>query len=425
MIDQTNSGRQVLISNTESNILENVETVKAIKGKTCQRCGSRQIEMLPSGNLYCRACIGLGRVSSDLLLARYPVVSNAAVPDNPLTWQGSLTKQQAKIADQLVDWVREHKNGLVHAVTGAGKTEMLFKVLAYCLSRGLKCAIATPRVDVVNELYPRLADAFANVSIGKYHGKEYIEYMNEQLIIQTTHQLLKFYHAFDLLIIDEVDSFPYVGSEILHFGAQNAIKPTGTTIYLTATPTSDLLAEMKAGKLEIIKLNRRFHGHPLPVPRQKLFLQPFLKKGRVNRRLLKEIKTVVAQKHPLLLFVPRIEEIGDYVNALRRLPELNGIKIDGVHAEDARRIEKVAKFRSGETKLLVTTTILERGVTFKHVWVIVVASDDKIYRTESLVQIAGRVGRANDDPDGLVLFCYRKYTQAIRHALKQIKEMNQ
>lgn len=30
----------------------------------------------------------------------------------------------------------------------------------------------------------------------------------EQLVICTTHQLMKYYQAFDLLIIDEVDSFP-------------------------------------------------------------------------------------------------------------------------------------------------------------------------------------------------------------------------
>ncbi|MCT4392137.1 DNA/RNA helicase, partial [Lactobacillus delbrueckii] len=38
--------------------------------------------------------------------------------------------------------------------------------------------------------------------------------------------------------------------------------------------------------------------------------------------------------------------------------------------------------------------------------------------------IAGRVGRDKQDPDGLVLFGYRRYSRQIRSAVKQIKEMN-
>ena len=73
----------------------------------------------------------------------------------------------------------------------------------------------------------------------------------------------------------------------------------------------------------------------------------------------------------------------------------------------------------------MTTTILERGVTFPHVQVIVVAADDRIYTTPSLVQIAGRVGRSKDDKEGNVIFCYHRYTKNIRLANQQIRKMNQ
>lgn len=60
------------------------------------------------------------------------------------------------------------------------------------------------------------------MEIGKYHGREEKEAANEQLVICTTHQLLKYYQAFDLLIIDEIDSFPYAGNPQLYFAAGNA-----------------------------------------------------------------------------------------------------------------------------------------------------------------------------------------------------------
>lgn len=139
---------------------------------------------------------------------------------------------------------------------------------------------------------------------------------------------------------------------------------------------------------------------------------------------MQEISKVIKAKHPLLLFLPRIDLIKPYVSALRNEPEFKQITIEGVHANDVQRIAKVDNFRRGQIQLLVTTTILERGVTFNHVWVIVVQADDKIYNTSSLVQIAGRVGRSKTDPTGLILFCYQKYTSSLRNAMKQIREMN-
>ncbi len=234
---------------------------------------------------------------------------------------------------------------------------------------------------------------------------------------------MKFYRAFDLLVIDEVDSFPYVGNPQLHFAAKNAVKTTGTRMYLTATPTNDLLLEAKTGKLEILRLNRRFHGGLLPVPRERLFIRPFLRKGQIHPKLMQEIKNVIQSGHPLLLFVPRIEEIPLYQEALRKKLQ-NKIKLAGVHAQDPQRLEKVQAFRDRKYDLLLTTTILERGVTFKNVWVIIIAADDAIYTAASLVQIAGRVGRAHDDQTGLVLYCYHRYTKNIRQSIKQIKGMN-
>lgn len=368
---------------------------------------------------------GIGRlVEGDYLIRNLDKETFEPIVDGGLTWKGQLTQLQQQISNTLVKNFELGKNSLVHAVTGAGKTEMLFALIASCLAQGKRACIATPRIDVVNELYPRFQAAFNKIQIGKYHGREYQEPNFEQLTLCTTHQLLKFYHAFDLLVIDEVDSFPYVGDPILHYAAKNAVKEKGRRTYLTATPTNDLLDEVKQGKLELLKLNRRFHGGLLPVPKERLFLKPFLHKQRVNSNLLKEIIKVIKSGHPLLLFVPRIQEIPIYLENLRKLPSLKETKMAGVYAGDRDRLAKVQAFREGKLQLLITTTILERGVTFKGVWVIIIAAEDQIYSTASLVQIAGRVGRAKEDPSGLVLFCYRKYTKNIRDAVLQIKEMN-
>lgn len=293
-------GRQWIANQEDSSILTECSKIPAIESGKCNRCGSRVKHRLPNNKWYCRGCIGLGRIDEeDVLIRQKSEYLFESKNNGGLTWEGQLTPLQQKISDGLVQNYQQKKNSLVHAVTGAGKTETLFRLIAQCMQNGQRVCIATPRIDVVNELFPRFKAAFAEIEIGKYHGREYKEPGLEQLTICTTHQLMKFYHAFDLLVIDEVDSFPYVGDPQLHFAAKNAVKKDGVRVYLTATPTPDLLEEAKQGRLQILKLNRRFHGGLLPVPKEKLFIKPFLdKKGQIHTKLLIEIKKVIQSGHP-------------------------------------------------------------------------------------------------------------------------------
>lgn len=424
-MEEKMTGRQWVVRQKDSSIFKQLTQIPAVQNGYCQRCGSEVTASLPNGRKYCRGCIGIGRLQEgDYLVRNLTQAHFLPVANGGLTWQGRLTAAQSEISQQLVANFLARKNTLVHAVTGAGKTEMLFALLAKCLALGRRACIATPRIDVVNELFPRLQLAFSQIQIGKYHGRQFHEPELDQLTICTTHQLLKFYQAFDLLIIDEVDSFPFVNSRLLHFAAKNAVKKKGVRTYLTATPSEDLKQAVKAGKIKLLQLHRRFHGGLLPVPREQFFWRPYLIKGQLHPLLRQQIKQVILQKHPLLLFVSRIQEIPAYLKALRELPELTANQIAGVYAGDPARLEKVERFRRGDLQVLVTTTILERGVTFKHVWVIVLAAEDEVFSAASLVQIAGRVGRDKQDKDGLVLFCYHRYHRQIREAVKQIKEMN-
>lgn len=416
-------GRQWLLNQNNDTTKLKVKKVAAVKNGLCIRCNCLVSQQLPNGKKYCRFCIGLGRIcEGDEIIRSCEKISYPMIKNGGLTWQGQLTSAQQNVSDDLVDSFLKKQDHLVHAVTGAGKTEMLFQVVAKCLSQGQRCCIATPRIDVVDELYPRLQEAFEKVEIGKYHGREFFEPRDEQLIICTTHQLLKFYWAFDLLVIDEVDSFPFRNNPVLNYGAKNAVKKAGSTFYLSATPDESLVKQAKKGEIGYSILNRRFHGGLLPVPQEMMFVRPFLKKEKLHPKLLREIKKIIAKKKPLLIFIPKIVELPIYQKVLKNA--FSKLKIDSVHAQDNHRQEKVLSFRNNELDILLTTTILERGVTFKHVQVIVVAADDQIYNTPSLVQIAGRVGRGKDDQSGKVLFCYHRYTPEIKQAKRQIRMMN-
>ncbi len=46
---------------------------------------------------------------------------------------GELTPYQAEVSEKLLETYQKQKDSLVHAVTGAGKTEMIYKIVAMFL----------------------------------------------------------------------------------------------------------------------------------------------------------------------------------------------------------------------------------------------------------------------------------------------------
>ena len=85
--------------------------------------------------------------------------------------------------------------------------------------------------------------------IALLHG-ESDPYFRTPLVVATTHQLLKFYQAFDLLIVDEVDAFPYVDNPVLYHAVNNCVKENGLKIFLTATSTDELDRKVKQGDVK-------------------------------------------------------------------------------------------------------------------------------------------------------------------------------
>ncbi len=418
------SGRQLVSHHRLKLDSRWLEQIAAISNHQCQRCGSKILAKLPDGRCYCRTCLNLGRITEgDFLIRIGTTQERPLIPNGGLVWKGRLTPAQRQVSAELIISYHAHRSRLIHAVTGAGKTEMLFECLSRCLSEGRRACIATPRIDVVNELAPRLNEAF-KIKIGVYHGQNYHQPDNESLIVCTTHQLLKFYHAFDLLVIDESDAFPFSNQPFLHFGVKQALKSHGSQIWLTATPDKHLSERVERREIDYSKLNRRFHGSDLHVPRLILFWRQFLTiQGRFSHKLKRLLDRLLDLKKPVLVFVPRIRELPLYLHAFQETYPLK--KCAAVHAGSADRQKIVSDFRQGNYDFLFTTTILERGVTIKHVQVVVLAADDVIYSAASLIQIAGRAGRAFDDTYGEVLFCYHRYTKQIDQAVRQIKGMNQ
>ncbi|MBU8905982.1 DEAD/DEAH box helicase [Desertibacillus haloalkaliphilus] len=402
------------------------------KGRTyCQRCGNDDPQLFATYRCarcddmctYCRNCLMLGRVSECTPLVRWcgPELK-LHPPQKLLTWTGELSTGQARASQAIREAVGSGCELLIWAVCGAGKTEVLFSGIEAALRQGQAVAIATPRTDVVIELAPRLRSVFPDVGVIALYGGSEDRGKQGQLVIATTHQLMRYREQFDFVVIDEVDAFPYSVDQSLTYAVSNAKKPQATTVYLTATPSPELKRRVRKDELAAIKIPRRYHGHPLPVPR---FCwsgnwQKRLKKGKLPSIVRKWVEEKLADNKQAFLFVPSVEALQRLVDVLQKIDS----RIIGVHAEDEERREKVASFREGRTPILVTTTILERGVTVANTDVAVLGAEEAIFTESALVQISGRVGRSANHPRGDVLFFHYGKTKAMVEARAHIVAMN-
>lgn len=118
------------------------QVVPAFHHTICQRCGQNQRAALPNKQFYCRACLALGRVSTLDVLVSLPE-PNQFNGDTVLTWTGQLTAQQRQVSHALLATLAQKREHLVWAVTGAGKTEMLFPVIHRALQAKQRVAIVT------------------------------------------------------------------------------------------------------------------------------------------------------------------------------------------------------------------------------------------------------------------------------------------
>ncbi|MED3645759.1 DEAD/DEAH box helicase [Halalkalibacterium halodurans] len=427
------AGRLLLESEVPSEFLTNKDVITEPSIITengryhCRRCCNEHRELFATapcawcGNshcIYCRNCLMLGRVTACRKLVRWKGEPYAFPShSNVLQWKGTLSHGQRHASLQAVRYWKQKEDHIIWAVCGSGKTEIVFDAVAQSLATGERILLATPRVDVVKELYPRFKQAFPSITITALYGDSPSVFHPAQLVIATTHQTFRFKKAFDFVIVDEVDAFPFSCDQSLQLSVNEARRPLAPILYLSATPSRSLLEQKNR---RITKVSTRYHGHPLPLPS---FVWVGNWRKKVMRRKLPSKLVAWLEKHhrkPVFLFVPSIPVLEQVSVALKQLGYIH----DAVHAEDPHRHEKVTRFRNGVTKLLVTTTILERGVTVPRVQVAVLGAEHSVFSEAALVQISGRVGRSHQHPTGDIAFFHYGVSKAMKRCRQQLQQMN-
>ena len=420
-----------MISNDRRLDKEELEVIKGLEKRDghwfCSRCLNEKSfgQYVYRGErlTYCRECLDFKQINQHSLLYRSKRKATITHNAHVLNADFQLSTLQQEGSNFSQEILNKGYIGINWAVCGAGKTEMMFESISCALKEGKRVCWAIPRADVVVELVPRLRQAFPNALVVGLHGRSDEKDKYGDIVITTTHQLIRFYQAFEFLIIDEVDAFPYTFDAMLPRLANKACVPGCATIYLSATPSKQDQRRIKKGDLKCCLIPARYHLYPLDIPKFKWcgHFEQKISRQRLPLSVKKWMFQKIEMKRRALLFVPTIEAGHQLARALKKRLK---IEVEFVYSGDSNRLDKVRRFKEGDGQFLITTMILERGVTIADIDVAILGAEHEVFEESALVQISGRVGRSPKFPHGEIVFFHYGVTQAMNDAREQIKMMN-
>ena len=372
----------------------------------CLRCGNTDPAYFYKGSkgYYCRKCIRFSRVLTEEELSSFDYEIAPDVDEYRFSYD--LTTEQKEASDACVKALEE-TDVLLNCVCGAGKTEISVASISSYLKQGRKVAYAISRKEVVIELAQRFEEIFPKAKVTAVYGGHH-ECLKGDLIVCTCHQLYRYYQTFDLLVLDEVDAFPLKGDETLMNIALSSCK--GRIIFSTATVDEGLKKILAQRKVKEINVYVRPSKRPLSVP--ELICLP----ETLSFFCLLYLMSLTANR--CIIFVPSRKKCKVFYEICRRF-----FSCTYVYSDLKERKENIEAFRQGKYRFLISTTVMERGITIKGVSVIVFDYQD-CFDTSSLVQMLGRVGRGVGNDEGKSYILCPPYRKEVKETMAYLKKAN-
>jgi ATP-dependent DNA helicase RecG len=245
----------------------------------------------------------------------------------------------------------------------------------------------------------------AAILTGRERGKDRNETLErlalgEIDLIVGTHALFQedvAFHDLALAIIDEQHRFG------VHQRLALARKGESVDmLVLTATPIPRTLVLTYFGDMEISELREKPAGRQ-PIDTRTIAL------NRLNE-VVEAVGRALNEGQRAYWVCPLVEEseISDLAAAEQRFAELKthfGARVDLVHGKmkGADKDRAMARFSSGETQLLVATTVIEVGVDVPAATVMVIEHAER-FGLAQLHQLRGRIGRGTGRSTCLLLY---------------------
>lgn len=238
------------------------------------------------------------------------------VPGKPLV---SFSDEQ-KVAIQKIKNQEVFKPILIDGVTGSGKTEVYFELIAETLRKGKQVLVMLPEIALTSQWLDRFEKRFSappsiwhsNVSLAK-KKKTWRGILEGQckVIVGARSALFLPYSDLGLIIIDEEHDQSYKQEESILYNARDMAivraKIENIPIVLaTATPSLESYVNAISGRYDKVKLNRRVKAQKMPDVNIIDLKKSNLEKNKwISPELHKSIQDTLSKKEQSLLFLNR------------------------------------------------------------------------------------------------------------------------
>ncbi len=317
---------------------------------------------------------------------------------------------------------------LLQGDVGSGKTVVALCAMADMAEAGAQSALMAPTEILARQHYATitpLAEA-AGLSVAILTGRDttaHKRWVLEGIAAGSVHILIGT-HALFQTGVDFADLGLVVIDEQHRFGVHQRLALTGKgsgtdVLVMTATPIPRTLVLAHFGDMDVSKLTEKPAGRQpvqtIAVPHGRLHEVT----DRIGKAMAGGAKTYWV--------CPLVEESeqSDLTAAEDRYGALKrqfGAAVGLIHGRmgSAEKDAAMAAFQSGETRLLVSTTVIEVGVDIPDATIMVIEHAER-FGLAQLHQLRGRVGRGSD-PSTCVLLYKPPLTNTARARLETLRE---
>ncbi len=322
-----------------------------------------------------------------------------------------LTQAQVRVINEIFGDMCSPKqmSRLLQGDVGSGKTIVTLLAMLLAVENGFQAVLMAPTEILADQHYANISRFLEGFPVrvallkgGSYKGKAQtkadISTGGAQIIIGT-HALLQSDIAFDQLGFVAVDEQHRFGVQQRATLAKKDRHPH--LLYLSATPIPRSLSLTVYGDLEVSTINQ--------LPPDRVPVKTLVRSNQKIDLVYREVAKELANGSQVYVVCPLIEESDkvDLLDAQRMhqhlstkvFPQYSCVLLHGkMPAKDKDAI--MLRFKAGEIRILVSTTVIEVGLDIPNASVMIVEHAER-FGLAQLHQLRGRVGRG-----GQQAWCY-------------------
>ena len=329
-----------------------------------------------------------------------------------------LTGAQKRVMHEIQGDMRsgQQMNRLLQGDVGSGKTLVALMTMLLAVDNGYQACIMAPTEILAEQHLTTIRDFLGDMPIrvelltGLVKGKRRREVLEG--LVSGDVKILVGTHA----IIEDTVQFANLGLAVVdeqhRFGVAQRAKLWGKSdqpphvLVMTAPPIPRTLAMTVYGDLDVSVIDE------LPPGRKPI--QTLHKYDNQTTSLYNGIRQQIKLGRQVYIVYPLVSEsekidlknLEDGYEAMKTIfPEFRLSKVHG-KMKPAEKEEEMQKFVSGETQILVATTVIEVGVNVPNASVMIIL-DAQRFGLSQLHQLRGRVGRGADQSYCILVTGYK------------------